>query len=34
MSPETQELTVIQQRKEGLAVISDGKPPTDQKIEG
>jgi hypothetical protein len=29
-SPETQKLTVIQQRKEWLATISDGKLPTNQ----
>jgi len=33
-SPETQELTVIQQWKEWLATIPDGKLPTNQKIEG
>jgi hypothetical protein len=32
--PETRELTVIQQRKEWLATIPDGKLPTNQKIEG
>ena len=33
-SPKTQELTVIQQWKEWLATIPDGKLPTNQKIEG
>ena len=33
-SPETQELTVIQQWKDWLATIRDGKLPTNQKIEG
>jgi hypothetical protein len=31
--PETQQLTVIQQWKEWLATIPDGKLPTNQKIE-
>jgi hypothetical protein len=30
----TQDLTVIQQRKEWLATIPDGKLPTNLKIEG
>jgi len=33
-SPETQELTVIQQCKEWLATIPHGKPSTNQKTEG
>jgi hypothetical protein len=33
-SPETQELTVVQQWKEWLAAIPDGILPTNQKIEG
>ena len=33
-SPETQELTVIQQWKDWLSTIPDGKLPTNQKIEG
>jgi hypothetical protein len=33
-SPETQELTVIQQCEKWLATIPDGKLPTNQKIEG
>jgi hypothetical protein len=33
-SPETQELTVTEQRKEWLARIPDGKLPTNQKTEG
>jgi hypothetical protein len=33
-SPETEELTVIQQCKEWLATISDGKLPTNQTTEG
>jgi len=33
-SPEKQELTVINQRKEWLAKISDGKLPTNHKTEG
>jgi hypothetical protein len=33
MSPETQQLTVIQQWKEWLETISYGKLPTDQQIE-
>jgi len=32
--PETQELTVIQQRTEWLATIPGGKLPTNRKIEG
>jgi hypothetical protein len=32
-SPETQELTVIQQWKDWLATIRDGKLPTNQKAE-
>jgi hypothetical protein len=33
-SPETQKLTVIQQRKDWLSTVPDGKLPTNQKIEG
>jgi hypothetical protein len=33
-SPETQELTVLQQWKDWLATIPDGRLPTNQKIEG
>jgi hypothetical protein len=33
-SPETQQLTVIQQWKECLATIPDGKLPTNQRTEG
>jgi hypothetical protein len=33
-SPETQQLTVVQQRKEWLATNPDGKLPTTHKIEG
>jgi len=33
-SPEMQELTVIQQWKEWLATIPDGKLQTNQRIEG
>jgi hypothetical protein len=33
-SPETQELTVIQQQKDWIAIIPDGKLPTNQKIGG
>jgi hypothetical protein len=33
-SPGTQQLTVIQQWKERLATVVDGKLPTNQKIEG
>jgi hypothetical protein len=33
-SPETQELTDLQQRKDWLATVPDGKLPSNQKIEG
>jgi hypothetical protein len=33
-SPETQELTVVQQRKEWLLTVPDEKLSTNQKIEG
>jgi hypothetical protein len=33
-SPDTEELTATQQRKEWLATSPDGKLPTNQKIEG
>ena len=33
-SPETQQLTVIQQWKEWLATVTDGKLATNQKSEG